>query len=144
MRRATVTYNDVTLERRVPGGKWEAVFTTRDHECPTGVVPEYRVAGSAPRPVSGPTRKQIREAIHKAGLSSLASDAAADAVVALMLARPDHITVAVERDHLDGGYVTQCVELPGAISQGDTLTEALINIADAIHGTYPELFPYES
>lgn len=32
----------------------------------------------------------------------------------------------------DGWYVVQCVELPGAISQGRTKEEALANIKDAI------------
>ncbi|MHB8605108.1 MAG: type II toxin-antitoxin system HicB family antitoxin [Thermoplasmatota archaeon] len=31
-----------------------------------------------------------------------------------------------------GGYTAQCVEIPGAISQGATLEEARENIADAI------------
>lgn len=31
-----------------------------------------------------------------------------------------------------GGYTAQCVEIPGAISQGRTLKEARANIADAI------------
>jgi predicted RNase H-like HicB family nuclease len=65
--------------------------------------------------------------------------------VALQPARPspdpNRLTVTVERDGLDGGFITQCVEVPGAISQGDTLDEALANIADAIHGVDPELWP---
>ncbi|MHB8603731.1 MAG: type II toxin-antitoxin system HicB family antitoxin [Thermoplasmatota archaeon] len=32
----------------------------------------------------------------------------------------------------EGGYVVQCVEIPGAISQGETVEEALSNIAEAI------------
>ncbi|WP_083731365.1 type II toxin-antitoxin system HicB family antitoxin [Protofrankia sp. BMG5.30] len=31
----------------------------------------------------------------------------------------------------DGGYVVQIVELPGVISQGDTVEEALANIREA-------------
>ncbi len=31
----------------------------------------------------------------------------------------------------DGGYVAQIVELPGVISQGDTVEEALANIREA-------------
>jgi len=31
----------------------------------------------------------------------------------------------------DGGYVAQIAELPGAISQGDTVEEALINVREA-------------
>jgi predicted RNase H-like HicB family nuclease len=37
--------------------------------------------------------------------------------------------VALEED---GWYVVQCVELPGAISQGRTRQEALANIKEAI------------
>jgi len=38
--------------------------------------------------------------------------------------------VALEEE--DGWYVVQCVELPGAISQGRTREEALTNIKEAI------------
>jgi predicted RNase H-like HicB family nuclease len=38
--------------------------------------------------------------------------------------------VALEEE--DGWYVAQCVELPGAISQGQTRAEALANIKEAI------------
>jgi predicted RNase H-like HicB family nuclease len=32
----------------------------------------------------------------------------------------------------EGGYTVRCLELPGAISQGETKTEALENIKEAI------------
>jgi predicted RNase H-like HicB family nuclease len=32
----------------------------------------------------------------------------------------------------EGGYTVQCVEIPGAISQGETREEALANIKEAI------------
>lgn len=32
----------------------------------------------------------------------------------------------------DGGYVVHCPALPGCVSQGDTLDEALANIREAI------------
>lgn len=38
--------------------------------------------------------------------------------------------VALEEE--DGWYVVQCVELPGAISQGRTREEAVANIKEAI------------
>lgn len=41
-------------------------------------------------------------------------------------------TVALETQP-GGGYTVQCIELPGAISQGETKKEALANIQDAIH-----------
>jgi predicted RNase H-like HicB family nuclease len=32
----------------------------------------------------------------------------------------------------EGGYTVRCLELPGAISQGETKEEALVNIKEAI------------
>lgn len=32
----------------------------------------------------------------------------------------------------DGGYTVRCLELPGAISQGETKEDALMNIKEAI------------
>jgi predicted RNase H-like HicB family nuclease len=46
------------------------------------------------------------------------------------------------REESEGGYSAQCVELPGAISQGETRKEALSNIREAIAG-YLEAFPEE-
>lgn len=46
------------------------------------------------------------------------------------------------RKEQDGGYTVQCIELPGAISEGDTKKEALANIREAIQG-YLEAFPEE-
>lgn len=40
-------------------------------------------------------------------------------------------TVVLQKDE-DGGYSVQCIELPGAISQGETRAEALKNIKEAI------------
>jgi predicted RNase H-like HicB family nuclease len=40
--------------------------------------------------------------------------------------------VSIEKDELDGGYVAECIELPGCMSQGETEEEALENIVDAI------------
>ena len=48
----------------------------------------------------------------------------------------------VLREEAEGGYSVQCVELPGAISQGDTRKKALANIKEAIEG-YLEAFPEE-
>lgn len=42
----------------------------------------------------------------------------------------------------EGGYSVQCVELPGANSQGETRKEALRNIKEAIQG-YLEAFHEE-
>jgi predicted RNase H-like HicB family nuclease len=48
----------------------------------------------------------------------------------------------VLREEPEGGYSAQCVELPGAISEGDSRKEALANIKEAIEG-YLEAFPEE-
>lgn len=40
-----------------------------------------------------------------------------------------HVTLQREPQ---GGYVVRCLELPGALSQGETEEEALTNIKDAI------------
>ena len=42
----------------------------------------------------------------------------------------------------EGGYSVQCIELPGAISQGETRKQAIANIREAIEG-YLEAFPEE-
>jgi predicted RNase H-like HicB family nuclease len=39
----------------------------------------------------------------------------------------------------EGGYSVRCIELPGAISQGETVEEALKNIKDAITLVLQEL-----
>jgi predicted RNase H-like HicB family nuclease len=46
------------------------------------------------------------------------------------------------REEPEGGYSAQCIELPGAISQGENRKEALANIKEAIEG-YLETFPEE-
>ncbi len=40
-------------------------------------------------------------------------------------------TILLEKQE-EGGYTVQCLEVPGAISQGETKEEALKNIAEAI------------
>jgi predicted RNase H-like HicB family nuclease len=44
------------------------------------------------------------------------------------------LTVRVREDALDGGWVAECLDLPGCFSQGDTREEALDNLSDAIGG----------
>jgi predicted RNase H-like HicB family nuclease len=46
------------------------------------------------------------------------------------------------REEPEGGYSAQCIELPGAISQGETRKQAITNIREAIEG-YLEAFPEE-
>ncbi len=40
-------------------------------------------------------------------------------------------TIILEKEE-EGGYSAQCLELPGAISQGETKEEALKNIEEAV------------
>ena len=47
------------------------------------------------------------------------------------------------REEQEGGYSVQCVQLPGATSQGETAKEALDNIKEAVQG-YLEAFPEEA
>lgn len=42
-----------------------------------------------------------------------------------------HVLAAVLTPDPDGGYVAQVAELPGAISQGETVEEALANVREA-------------
>lgn len=42
-----------------------------------------------------------------------------------------HITI--ERDE-DGRYVAECTDLPGCLSEGETMGEAMENISEAIIG----------
>jgi len=49
----------------------------------------------------------------------------------------------VLRKEREGGYSVQCLELPGAISEGDSKEEALSNIREAVLG-YLEAFPEEA
>ncbi len=46
------------------------------------------------------------------------------------------------REEEEGGYSVQCLELPGAISEGETKREALKNAREAIKG-FLEAFPEE-
>ena len=51
------------------------------------------------------------------------------------------LTVILRKEE-EGGYSAQCLELPGAISEGETRKETLANIREAIEG-YLETFPEE-
>jgi predicted RNase H-like HicB family nuclease len=45
---------------------------------------------------------------------------------------PRHLTVVLERDDLDGGWVAECLELPGCVAQGESEREVISNIIDAV------------
>lgn len=42
--------------------------------------------------------------------------------------------VALEPDETDGGYVVECLDIEGCISEGDTRESAIANIIEAIGG----------
>ena len=43
-------------------------------------------------------------------------------------------TVVLTPDLEDGGYVAECPAIPGCVSEGETVEEALANIQEAIEG----------
>jgi predicted RNase H-like HicB family nuclease len=57
-------------------------------------------------------------------------------------AKQGRFTVILRAER-EGGYSVQCLELPRAISEGETKEQILNNIRDAIKG-YLEAFPEES
>ena len=48
-------------------------------------------------------------------------------------------TVILTPDEEDGGYVAECPAIPGCISEGETVEEALANIKEAIEGCLESL-----
>ena len=42
--------------------------------------------------------------------------------------------IVITPDLEDGGFVAECPALPGCVSEGDTVEEALANIKEAIEG----------
>jgi predicted RNase H-like HicB family nuclease len=42
--------------------------------------------------------------------------------------------VVVIADPEDGGFIAECPSIPGCVSEGDTVEEAMVNIRDAIEG----------
>ncbi len=42
--------------------------------------------------------------------------------------------VELEPDPIDGGFVAECPDVPGAVAQGETEKEAIENLIDAING----------
>ncbi len=42
--------------------------------------------------------------------------------------------IEVAEDDVDGGFIVSCVNLPGCMSQGETIEEAFDNIGEAIGG----------
>jgi predicted RNase H-like HicB family nuclease len=48
--------------------------------------------------------------------------------------------VLVTEDEIDGGYVVECLNLPGCMSQGETIDQAIENIGEAIAGVLATRF----
>jgi predicted RNase H-like HicB family nuclease len=42
------------------------------------------------------------------------------------------LCVSVEPDELDGGFIAECIDVPGAMAQGETEEEALRSLIDAV------------
>jgi len=47
---------------------------------------------------------------------------------------PMRYPVIVTPDPEDGGFVAECPAIPGCVSEGDTVEQAMANIRDAIEG----------
>jgi predicted RNase H-like HicB family nuclease len=45
-----------------------------------------------------------------------------------------NLRVSVTPDEIDGGFIAECLDVPGAMSQGETAAEALENLIDAVQG----------
>ena len=52
-------------------------------------------------------------------------------------------SVILTPDHEDGGYTAECPAIPGCISEGDTVEEALANIKEAIEGCLESLAAHQ-
>jgi len=49
-------------------------------------------------------------------------------------------TVVFREDRDEGGFVAECLEMPGCVSEGDTRDQAEANIKDAIRGCLTVMF----
>jgi predicted RNase H-like HicB family nuclease len=45
-----------------------------------------------------------------------------------------NLEVSVIPDEIDGGFIAECSNIPGAVSQGDTEEEAVEGLIDAVQG----------
>jgi len=45
-----------------------------------------------------------------------------------------NLSVIIKQDTEVGGYVAECVDIPGCMSQGETVEETLANIREAAEG----------
>lgn len=49
-------------------------------------------------------------------------------------------TVALREDREEGGYVAECLDMPGCVSEGETQEEAVANIEKAINACLEVMF----
>jgi predicted RNase H-like HicB family nuclease len=49
-------------------------------------------------------------------------------------------TVALREDKEEGGFVAECLDMPGCVSEGETEEEAVKNIKKAIHACLDVIF----
>lgn len=78
---------------------------------------------------------QIVHSIALGGLMQELKDKARTVVMKwkeTVIHRGREYTVLIEPDLEDGGYVVECLDIPGCFSQGETRDEAIKNIEDAI------------
>ncbi len=52
-------------------------------------------------------------------------------------------SVILTPDEEDGGYVAECPAIPGCVSEGETVEEALVNIKEAIEGCLASLAAHQ-
>ena len=52
-------------------------------------------------------------------------------------------TVILTPDAEDGGFTAECLAIPGCISEGDTVEQALVNIKEAIEGCLESLAAHQ-
>jgi predicted RNase H-like HicB family nuclease len=95
------------------------------------------VVVAPPRLPGGMSREKVSR------LAAAMKAAAQSAVVAFRASRGSEgpgaaarltLQVQVEPDTLDGGFVAECLDFPGCVSEGATEHEALENLIEAITG----------
>ncbi len=52
----------------------------------------------------------------------------------MMSAQHLNLSVIIRLDAEAGGYVAECLDIPGCLSEGDTVEEALSNVREAAQG----------
>ncbi len=49
-------------------------------------------------------------------------------------------TIALREDKDEGGYIAECLDMPGCVSEGETQEEAVVNIQKAIRDCLDVIF----